>query len=78
MARYNMCNFMAKHSCNLGLHGRPTQQLEQASVHDHLASWDHKCIDLVAVNDSKLPVQALRSCLFTCMHYKGKCSQHGV
>ena len=65
MARYNMRNFMTEHSCNLGLHGRPTQQLEQASVHNHLSSWDHKRIDLVTVNDSKLPLQALQSYLVT-------------
>lgn len=65
MACYHMRNFMTKYSCNLSLHGRSTQQLQQASVHNHLSSWNHKCIDLVAVNDSKLPLQALQSSLYT-------------
>lgn len=60
MARNHMRYLMAKNSCNLGFHGRPLQQLQQARIHDHLSSWNYKCIDLIAVNDSKLPLQALQ------------------
>ena len=55
MTRDHMRNLMTQDSCNLGLHGRPLQQLQQAAVHNHFASWHHKGIDLIAVNDSKLP-----------------------
>ena len=59
MPGHNMAGLVAHDCCNLVL---GLQELQQASLEDHLASRRHKGIDIARlINHRKLPLQILRT-----------------